>query len=214
MNYPLTPETNQVLNEIVTIEEVRPYVLIGGSALTIHINHRLSEDLDFAQWNEDKSHRLTINANAIFNSLQKEFSRVDIVNALDNQLDLIVNEIKVTFFVDNENQAPRDILDNNHLKIAGIKAIAAMKIGLLFDRVKFRDYYDLFAIHKSGLPLSQMVEEALKFKPYLNKKLIYIALTDANRTIDEDLKYLNPKYNVTKTEIKDYFTKLVIAEKG
>ena len=43
----LRPETEKLWNYLRTSEALAGFVLIGGTALTLHIQHRLSEDLDF-----------------------------------------------------------------------------------------------------------------------------------------------------------------------
>jgi len=48
----LSPSTFEVLNSLSGIEEIKNFTLVGGSALSIHLHHRISEDLDFFTWNE------------------------------------------------------------------------------------------------------------------------------------------------------------------
>jgi len=43
----LKPKTAEVLSSISEIEEIKNFTLVGGSALSIHLHHRFSEDLDF-----------------------------------------------------------------------------------------------------------------------------------------------------------------------
>jgi hypothetical protein len=49
----LSPDTEQVFNSIKRFEIFKDYILIGGTALSVQINHRLSEDLDFCKWQDD-----------------------------------------------------------------------------------------------------------------------------------------------------------------
>jgi hypothetical protein len=44
----LKPKTAQIWNSIQDNSLLRDFVLIGGTALSMHIGHRISEDLDFA----------------------------------------------------------------------------------------------------------------------------------------------------------------------
>ena len=43
----LAPNTKQVLESLSDIEKLKEYTFVGGSALSVHLKHRLSEDLDF-----------------------------------------------------------------------------------------------------------------------------------------------------------------------
>jgi len=43
----LLNKTKTVLEKIIQDDYMKNFVLVGGSALTLHLCHRLSEDLDF-----------------------------------------------------------------------------------------------------------------------------------------------------------------------
>lgn len=49
----LAPHTSRIFDEICHLECIKDYVLVGGTALSIQIDNRLSEDLDFIR----KNHR-------------------------------------------------------------------------------------------------------------------------------------------------------------
>ncbi|MDE6340639.1 MAG: nucleotidyl transferase AbiEii/AbiGii toxin family protein [Muribaculaceae bacterium] len=51
----LTQATEALLEPISKLECIEPYTLVGGTALSIQINTRLSEDLDFMSWRTTKS---------------------------------------------------------------------------------------------------------------------------------------------------------------
>jgi Nucleotidyl transferase AbiEii toxin, Type IV TA system len=51
----LSKEASEVLDSFSTIEALKDYYLIGGTALSLQIHHRLSEDLDFCKWVLDAS---------------------------------------------------------------------------------------------------------------------------------------------------------------
>ena len=45
---PLPPETERLWNRLKDAPALSDAVLVGGTALALHLNHRASEDLDFA----------------------------------------------------------------------------------------------------------------------------------------------------------------------
>ena len=49
----LSPDAEQVFNSIKQFEIFKEFILIGGTALSLQIHHRLSEDLDFCKWQDD-----------------------------------------------------------------------------------------------------------------------------------------------------------------
>ncbi len=49
----LTPMSLKVFEDIKKSDLFQEYILIGGTALSLQINARLSEDLDFCKWQDD-----------------------------------------------------------------------------------------------------------------------------------------------------------------
>ncbi len=208
----LNANTKQVFEKLAQLELIKEFTFIGGTALALQLEHRISEDLDFCLWAENPRQVLVgINEKKILESLTKEFDSVTIKYTAPNQIDLVVDEVKVTFFADNENKKPigKYIPYKGQITLPDPITIAAMKIGAMFDRIKFRDYYDLYAISLAGATLHEIIESSISFKPYLEPKLITIMLTNGNRIDDEEIGHLSPKYKVTKAEIENFFKEKV-----
>lgn len=51
----LAPHTGIVFDKICQLECIKPYILVGGTALSLQIGNRQSEDLDFIKWRTSKS---------------------------------------------------------------------------------------------------------------------------------------------------------------
>jgi predicted nucleotidyltransferase component of viral defense system len=45
-----TPQSLKVFEAIKKSDLLQEYILIGGTALSLQINNRISEDLDFCKW--------------------------------------------------------------------------------------------------------------------------------------------------------------------
>lgn len=43
----LAQHTNEIFDKIASLECIKPYILVGGTALALQLHARLSEDLDF-----------------------------------------------------------------------------------------------------------------------------------------------------------------------
>src|SRR5699024_1921526 len=120
------------------------YVFVGGSALAIHLSHRKSEDLDFFSWDAKA-----------FDSgrLQQQLGRwqsKEIINLSDQQIDLLLDGVKVTFF--NAGWPLLKPTSPDRFNLATLESLAAMKAHTLFVRAKYRDYYDLyFLVRELGL---------------------------------------------------------------
>lgn len=46
----LAPHTGKVFESISRLECIKPYTLVGGTAISLQIGKRQSEDLDFMKW--------------------------------------------------------------------------------------------------------------------------------------------------------------------
>ena len=46
----LAPHTGRIFEAISRLECIKPYTLVGGTALSLQIANRQSEDLDFMKW--------------------------------------------------------------------------------------------------------------------------------------------------------------------
>jgi hypothetical protein len=65
----LAPQTGRLIEAISRLECIKPFVLVGGTALSIQLKTRQSEDLDFMRWKESKDDTLDIGWPKIQNSL-------------------------------------------------------------------------------------------------------------------------------------------------
>ena len=172
------------------------YVLVGGSALTLHLCHRKSEDLDFFTYED------SFDKKEIFEYL-KNFKNKEILNQTDEQIDLLINGVKITFF-----NAKWSFLRPNKIKnfnLAPLKTIAAMKVNTLFLRAKYRDYYDLYFLVKNGMSIKELFKYSVDIVEGINFKLLTIALLYIDDIDDDNIEYLEPVEIVDKKEIRDFF---------
>lgn len=138
--------TERLFEAIAKGDELKDFVLVGGTALAIHLKHRTSEDLDFF-----------INRNFINNDLKYKIDSLLLrlsekhglewektVDDPDNIcFDYSIDGVKVTFCANKAN-----IIEHSekygHINIASIEQIAAMKMyTVLNHRIKARDFYDI-----------------------------------------------------------------------
>jgi predicted nucleotidyltransferase component of viral defense system len=167
----LLPDTKKVLLQIIeNCIFLDNYVLVGGSALTLHLCHRKSEDLDFFTYSN------TFSKEEIFEYIKK-FKDKEILNQTDEQIDLLLDGVKVTFF-----NAKWEFLKPTKIKrfnLSSLESIVAMKVNVLFLRAKYRDYYDLLFIYrhfkslKKIYKLSEQILDGMTFKLFANSFVIY-----------------------------------------
>ena len=90
-----------------------------------------------------------------------------------------------------------------------------MKLFTIAVRSAFRDYYDIYALLKAGYDLEQGVAYAGRFSRHeIHSKTIYgILLNDNYFRKPDDFSLLDPKYDVTSSDIAA-FVKQYISEKN
>lgn len=164
----LTDEAEQLFKTLCHSSELEGLTLMGGTALALQIQHRISLDFDFATFNNEipayqieslisklKSTGCTINE-VVDTGKQSAFK---INTGLDLRKlirDYIVNGIKVTFFAHGKNDVQRSYYSRSEkiqnkdmsFSLMGINGLKASKILVLADRVTSRDLYDLMVLMK------------------------------------------------------------------
>jgi predicted nucleotidyltransferase component of viral defense system len=195
----LLPDTQELLLELIeNCSFLQKYVLVGGSALTLHICHRKSEDLYFFTYDNG------FDKNEIIKYIAR-FKTKEIINQTDDQIDLLLNGVKVTFFNAKWRfLKPKTISKFN---LATIDMIAAMKVNVLFLRAKYRDYYDIYFLTKECMNLKEIFKTSQHIVEGVTFKLFAVALIYIDDIEDDDIKYLQPIEHISKEEIRDFFQK-------
>jgi predicted nucleotidyltransferase component of viral defense system len=197
----LLPDTKKVLLQIIeNCIFLDNYVLVGGSALTLHLCHRKSEDLDFFTYSN------TFSKEEIFEYIKK-FKDKEILNQTDEQIDLLLDGVKVTFF-----NAKWEFLKPTKIKrfnLSSLESIAAMKVNVLFLRAKYRDYYDLLFIYRHFKSLKKIYKLSEQILDGVTFKLFTIALLYIDDIEDDNIDYLQPSEIITKEKIREVFEKVL-----
>lgn len=157
----LPPETERVWNFLQTLHSLSGAVLIGGSALALRLNHRLSEDLDIVFLRETLPRSLDA---LPVEALQKglSFTAKDDPAALeeftsgglelrDFQQDFVVDQrVKVSFFTADEamvrilREPPAE-----SVRIGTLAELFKSKALVSAKRSKSRDWLDLYLLIKN-----------------------------------------------------------------
>lgn len=164
--------------------------LLGGTALSLQINHRLSEDLDFACFsNELPIHAintliydLKIKGLTVINTLDTSKisqARINGYHLEDYIQEYTFNGVKVSFFVLNKNNDLRlnyfknapTLNISGSFKIFSIDSLFDSKAVVLLDRVKSRDIYDLMVlIMHHGYQVADIIESIKKIDQKENQQ--------------------------------------------
>ena len=193
----LQDDTRKLLFELRDHAEfLKKYSLVGGSALALYLCHRKSEDLNFFTFEDVYEKR------EILHFCQR-FSRFEVLNESQDQLDLLIEGVKTTFF--NARWSFLKPEKKEPLNVASLDSIAAMKVNVLFLRAKYRDYYDVYFLADKVFDLSALYETSKRVVPGLTKKLFCIALTYIDDIEDDNILHLEPAVQLSKQDIRSFF---------
>lgn len=59
----LAQKTYSIFDSISRLECIKPYVLVGGTALSLQLGTRESEDLDFMSWRKSRNDKQEVRTN-------------------------------------------------------------------------------------------------------------------------------------------------------
>lgn len=178
----------------------REYYLVGGTAIALYLGHRRSIDFDLFKFS-------AINAKKNIEKLSRLDINYTITRNVTEQLNLIANDVKITFF-----QYPFHIEAKNDfektIRIPELLDLAAMKAYALGRRSKWKDYVDLFFLLRDKFSLQQIIDRAvLIFGDLFSDKLFRSQLSYFD-DIDysEEVDYLVDQ--PSDTEIKSFLIDL------
>lgn len=213
----LAPHTGKVFEIITRLECIKPYTLVGGTALSLQIEKRQSEDLDFMKWLAKRNEKPEVDWPAI----KKELESVGEIREYEvGSFDFVsfnFEGVKLSFYA-----APRKAIPSmqripylNNLFIADMESIGAMKMEAMLRRSKFRDYYDIYSILKEGKDIQKMIDTALEhFCHKLRTRGLLAILTNGSRFVKEkSFEELNPVYDITPYDIQEYIKQKLLDNK-
>ena len=209
----LAKHTEKVFERISKLETIKPYLLVGGTALSLQIGKRLSEDLDFMKWKTSPNDKSEV----AWYKINKELESIGIVESVDvldfDMVEFVFEGVKLSFY-----SAPRirpthlqEIPYMTNIRLADVESIGVMKMEVMLRRNTFRDYYDIYSILKEGHDLHKMIDEAIIHSNHrLKEKSILMILTNAERfKKDNRFSHMQPFYDVTPEDIQEYITRLL-----
>ena len=208
----LKQETIPVFEAVSQMGVVKGLYLCGGTAQSLQMQHRKSEDLDFELLGIRKD-RPMLDFSAISNEVSSVFPDCRKEFLSKNQMQIFVNgNVKLSFFRP-ENAVPelgKGFVYNN-IVTPSLQELLGMKLFTIAVRSAFRDYYDIYSLLKEGFDLSKGVDYAGRFSRHtIHSKFIYSILLNENYFHKPaEFALLEPKYDVTSVDIADYMKQYI-----
>lgn len=143
----------------------KEFYLVGGTAIALYIGHRRSIDFDLFTQQEIKRRRTK-------RLIEKhQFAVTEVLYEASEQLHLVVNDVKLTFF-QFPHAVEHPIKFENIIQLPSLLDLAAMKAYALGGRAKWKDYVDLYFLLKDHFRLQEISAHAKKmFERFFNEKL-------------------------------------------
>jgi hypothetical protein len=179
----------------------REYYLVGGTAIALYIGHRRSIDFDMFKFSAI-SHKK--NLDRIVNSGYEH----SVTRRVTEQMNLIVNGVKVTFFQYPFPVKPSTTFED-YFRLPSLLDLAAMKAYALGRRSKWKDYVDLYFLltgHFTIAEISNRAEELfgeLYSEKLFRSQLCYFEDVDYS----EEVEYIIPN-PPTEEQIQNTLTEL------
>lgn len=212
----LTLNTLEVFEKISKLECIKGFHLCGGTGIALQLNHRYSEDLDFEMLTVQgkKEQSKSLNHDQIvaeLKSLFDDFKMGKVVTA-DHFDCLVGDHVKLSFYKP-QNKVPvlNEVGILNNLKTVSPQDALGMKLYVITQRSKFRDYYDIYSLLKEGCSLSEGIQYALKFSRYnisskniVSKLMSEGVFVKTNKEGHFEFDELKSKYHVDASQIRDF----------
>ncbi len=172
------------------------FVLYDGTAVSLHLGHRISVDFDFFSNEPFDPEQLIADLPYLDDAQVLESKSSNLTCLVDRGGD---RPVQIQLFGGLNLNRVCDPLyaKDNKLQIASLADLAGMKIAVIQKRAQWRDFVDVGAILESGLSLGCMIAatQAIygkQFNPMIAlKALSYHNDIDLSEALPEDVEQLN-----------------------
>lgn len=144
----LPVDVRRLLGQLAQLPTVAPFYLAGGSAVALHLGHRVSVDLDFFVPQDNYE------AEPLIQELQR-VGHLVIRQQSRGTVNMTLEDTLISFFI-----YPYPLLEDLHtlwgIRVAGLLDLALMKLTAIGQRGAKRDFVDLYQICHSGYALDDL----------------------------------------------------------
>ena len=181
----------------------REYYLVGGTAIALYIGHRRSIDFDLFK-------PTAINHKRNLDKISASSFAHSVTRRVAEQMNLIINDVKVTFFQYPFPIEPTEKFDS-YFRLPPLLQLAAMKAYALGRCSKWKDYVDLYFLLRDHFTIANISVAANEIFGELYSEKQFRSQLCCFSDIDytEAVDYLIPD-PPTDSEVKQVLTSLSI----
>lgn len=168
--------TGLVLDKLIKISDIKNFYLTGGTALSLILGHRESEDLDFFIKNNFQP--------TLFQQKLLQLGKLENVQIDEGTLNLFINKVKLQFL-----HYPYNLLEVfipwNGINLSSMIDIACTKLLTISMRGSKKDFIDIYVILQNVSLKDLFIKLDIKYqeiqynKPHILKSLVYFDDADA-----------------------------------
>ncbi len=139
MLYTETVESNtlSVIQSLQSKSYTEEFLLVGGTALALQLGHRTSTDIDLFT-------TIKFDTEFLLNIIRVDYD-ISIRHLMGHAILVDIGEVK-TDFVFQPSKIIGQSIEENSIRMASLKDIAAMKISAITARGRKRDFIDLYCL--------------------------------------------------------------------
>lgn len=184
--------TLELIKDLQKIIEFSNLRLVGGTALSLYLGHRNSIDIDLFG-----THNLS--SEDIVELLKERGWKIELINKTKNIITLFCNQIKVDIVQYNFPWLD-ELIEEEGIRLASKKDIAAMKLYAITGRGTKKDFIDLYYLLQE-----YTLEEMIGFFKEKYKEISLFMVVKSLGYFEDAENYEMPKMytNVSWEEIKD-----------
>lgn len=155
----MPPETYGLFEHLATHKDLSRWTLVGGTALSLYLKHRTSEDLDFFLEDSEFTRGSLKEIDALVKYFEDIGLRIILTNKTDRLFDYMIGNVKVTFFASGLKGLKENVQRLGSIDIASVEQIAAMKFeSIVKYRTVTRDFFDVYTLwQQSGMDLHMLI---------------------------------------------------------
>ncbi|TAG07163.1 MAG: hypothetical protein EAZ44_00825 [Cytophagia bacterium] len=130
------PATLELLNNLMQIDELKEFALLGGTSLSLRWGHRKSEDIDLFS-------NISFNEELVITALESYFSNCVIDIKEKQTIRIFINDVKVEIIAPKKKYLkPFEIIDS--IRFFSVDDTMAFKMNAIERRGSKKDFYDLY----------------------------------------------------------------------
>ena len=153
----VTAELFQVIKTLMSMEELKEFQLVGGTAIALQLGHRKSIDIDFF------SNKI-VDLKRVARSLKNSYPDLPHVTLTEHTLGAIINGVKIDIYDDWSIPFKKTPLIEDGIRLAALDDLVAFKLSAIIGRREKKDYIDLFFLFKQ-LKASEVLNNFKNYEP-------------------------------------------------